>query len=141
VDVEEFAGLFTSLNQRIAALERAASTPTVHEHVTTTAWTAVTYANSWVDYGGGYQGVQYRKNGDNVEIRGAMKNGNSLTTCFTLPSGFRPPASSIFMVGGGGAQYSGLLSVGTDGAAFISLTSPGTNNSLIQINITFSTVS
>ena len=105
---------------------------------TATAWTAVTYANSWVDYGGGYQTVQYRLNGDNVEIRGSMKDGSNVANCFTLPSGFRSPANSIFMIGGGGAQYAGLLSISTAGVAFINLTTPGTSVSLVQLNISFS---
>jgi hypothetical protein len=57
-----------------------------------TAWTAVTYTNSWVDFGAGNQAVQYRKVGDMVQMRGLMKSGTIGLASFTLPSGFRPPA-------------------------------------------------
>jgi hypothetical protein len=58
-----------------------------------TAWTAVTFTNSWVDLGGAFQTCQYRKVGDIVYVRGYMKTGTINTAAFTLPSGFRPPAS------------------------------------------------
>lgn len=61
------------------------------------AWIAApAFSNSWVNFGGAYQTAQYRKVGDRVELRGTVKNGTALTTIFTLPSGFRPPASQIF---------------------------------------------
>ena len=61
-----------------------------------TAWTAVTFANSWVNYGGAYQEIEYRKVGDMGEVRGTMKNGTLSATAFTLPVGFRPPATVQF---------------------------------------------
>lgn len=59
-----------------------------------TAWTNVTFTNSWLDYDlvTPYQRAQYRKNGDVVELRGHIKNGTLGTSAFTLPAGFRPPA-------------------------------------------------
>lgn len=56
------------------------------------AWTAVTFLNSWVNYGSTYQVAQYRKVGDCVEIRGSVKNGTAGSVVFNLPAGFRPPA-------------------------------------------------
>ncbi len=61
-----------------------------------TAWIAVSFSNSWVDYGSGYQVAQYRKNGDVVELRGLIKNGTLGSSAFTLPVGFRPPATIEF---------------------------------------------
>lgn len=61
-----------------------------------TAWTAVTFTNSWVDFGSGHQAVQYRKVGDMVQVRGLMKTGTINTVAFTLPSGFRPPATLLY---------------------------------------------
>jgi hypothetical protein len=61
-----------------------------------TAWTAVTFTNSWVNFGSTQQTVQYRKVGDMVQIRGMMKSGTIAAGAFTLPSGFRPPADQNF---------------------------------------------
>jgi hypothetical protein len=61
-----------------------------------TAWTAVTFTNSWVNYGGAFQTCQYRKVGDTVQLRGLCKSGTAGTSMFTLPAGFRPPASINF---------------------------------------------
>lgn len=58
------------------------------------AWTAVTWQNSWTDYAG-FQSVQYRKVGDMVQVRGVGAPGTTTsgTTVFTLPTGYRPPAT------------------------------------------------
>jgi hypothetical protein len=54
-------------------------------------WTAVAaFSNSWVNYGSGEQDAQYRKSGDEVELRGIIKSGTT-STAFTLPAGYRPP--------------------------------------------------
>jgi hypothetical protein len=79
-----------------------------------TAWTAVTYTNSWVDFGGSLNVVQYRKCGDKVEIRGMMKSGTINLTAFTLPSGFRPPADIQFAQASNGAY--GQLNITSTGA-------------------------
>lgn len=60
------------------------------------AWIAVSFSNSWVNYGGSTQAVQYRKIGDMVYIRGAGKTGTINTTAFTLPTGYRPPNGLTF---------------------------------------------
>lgn len=63
-----------------------------------TAWTAPTLLNSWVNFGGVYVGAAYRKVGDMVQLRGSIKNGTVTagTTIYTLPVGFRPPATHVF---------------------------------------------
>ena len=63
----------------------------VYDLLTPTAWTNVTFQNSWANMGG-YQAVQYRKVGDMVQMRGMMGSGTMGQTAFTLPVGFRPPA-------------------------------------------------
>lgn len=62
-----------------------------------TAWTGVTFVNSWVNYVGN-QACQYRKIGDIVEVRGLTSSGTltGSAACFTLPSGFRPLTQQIF---------------------------------------------
>jgi len=62
----------------------------------TSAWTAVTFAGTWVNFGGTYQAVQYRKVGNTVKVRGSAKNGAANSVVFTLPAGFRPPADLQF---------------------------------------------
>lgn len=58
-------------------------------------WIAPTLLNSWVNFGGGYSTVGYRKVGSLVTIRGLVKGGVTTdgTEIFTLPAGFRPPAT------------------------------------------------
>jgi len=60
---------------------------------TPTAWTAPTLLNGWVSYGAGFIAPGYRKVGDMVQIRGAVKSGTMGVSAFNLPVGFRPPAA------------------------------------------------
>lgn len=103
------------------------------------AWTAVTFQNSWADYGGGFQTCQYRKLGDMVQLRGLMRLGTAGTTAFTLPAGYRPSATLI-VTGGAGSRTAfntGAASAGTahthpitqtEAAARIDISSTGTVN-------------
>jgi hypothetical protein len=59
-------------------------------------WVDVTFQNSWVNYGGAFQPCEYRKVGDTVEVRGLCKSGTMGASMFTLPTGFRPPATVNF---------------------------------------------
>ena len=65
---------------------------TVYQRASTSGpWIDATYANSWVDFDAAYHPVQYRRNGDRVELRGVAKDGSPVNgTIFTLPVGFRP---------------------------------------------------
>lgn len=54
-------------------------------------WTALTLLNSWVNIVGA-QAAQYRMIGDMVQVRMAIEDGTA-STLFTLPAGFRPPAT------------------------------------------------
>jgi hypothetical protein len=61
------------------------------------AWTALSYSNSWSNFGGGFQVGQYQKTFDGyVHVRGILSAGTLTagTVVFTLPAGYRP-ASSI----------------------------------------------
>ena len=76
--------------------------PTLADHATRksyvdglaspSAWTAVTFQNSWTDLGGVDQTAQYRKIGDVVHLRGMITSGVMSSSAFTLPVGFRPAA-------------------------------------------------
>lgn len=100
-----------------------------------TTWTGVTYQNSWVDYGSGYQGVQYRKIGDVVHLRGLMKNGTESVAAFTLPTGFRPPAD-LSLIALCSSNVVCLANLDTDGV-YTPDFSTG-NNSYYVVNHTFS---
>lgn len=99
-----------------------------------TAWTAVTFTNSWVDFGAPFQVCQYRKVGDTVQLRGLMKTGAVPSQAFTLPVGFRPPADLSFACRSGGA-YAGftITSAGV-------LTAAEGVNTAFSIQCAFSTV-
>lgn len=51
------------------------------------------FGGSWVNFGGSDQVAQYRRVGDMVQLRGVVKDGTSGATMFTLPTGYRPPAT------------------------------------------------
>lgn len=105
-----------------------------------TAWTGVTFQNGWANFGGSEQNVQYRKNGDVVEMRGVMKNGSLGAPAFTLPAGFRPPSDLGFLQEAGG---------GTPGVAAFAVYASGicqcqpawgVTGSYVRTNFQFSTI-
>lgn len=66
-----------------------------------TEWTALpTYGTGWENYvSGGWQVGQYRKVGDEVQLRGLLKftySGDATYTICGLPVGFRPPENQLF---------------------------------------------
>lgn len=99
-----------------------------------TAWTAVTFQNSWVNSGGGPQDVQYRRVGDDVQARGHMKSGTTGATAFTFPTGFRPPALLTLPVLGSAAAAGYFLTINTNGTVVPS----GPANTLFAFNFQFS---
>jgi hypothetical protein len=105
----------------------------VADTITPTAWTAVTFTNSWVNFGAGEQDVEYRKIGDLVFVRGAMKSGTVGSASFTLPVGFRPPAIVYFAVPSNSLY--GQFRISSAGAA--TLTS-GSNVSALLDGVSFS---
>lgn len=66
------------------------------------AWTGVAagtlYVNSWVDIGGAYLPVAFRKIGTRVVLRGIMASGTGMVAAFTLPIGYRPTLNTQFPV-------------------------------------------
>lgn len=63
------------------------------------AWTAVNFNTGWVDYGGGYDEVKYKKVGDLIFLRGLCKRtSGSSTLVTTLPVGYRPTTPQIFAI-------------------------------------------
>lgn len=93
---------------------------------TVTPWTPVTYTNSWVSYGSPYGGVEYRRLGDVVQLRGSMKNGNNQQSAFTLPVGFRPttyPLTVNVTNWNSSAPVAGHAQIGTNGNCVMFLSS------------------
>ncbi len=96
------------------------------------AWTAPTLGNSWQDFLSGVAPVAYRRVGDVVELRGAIKSGTLATTVFTLPVGFRPTAGNhLFAVvaGPGGAR----LDVSSDGTVVVRHYYSSGTNALVSL--------
>jgi hypothetical protein len=98
-------------------------------------WTAVTFQNSWVDYGAGYQPVQYRGEGDIARVRGLMKAGTiGGVPAFTLPVGLRPPAILYGVSARTSAGAAIIVSVGVTGDVDVELGS----NVLVALDFSFS---
>lgn len=100
------------------------------------AWTNVTYQNGWIDSDSvNHNTVGYRKEGNRVWLRGLCKNPTaSVTTMYTLPSGYRPlKRKAITSVLASGVVC--YLFINTDGTVVTS-TYPTTNNA-----VTFDAVS
>lgn len=74
-----------------------------HSQATQSDWTAPTFANSWVNYdntGATFETAAYMKDAQGfVHLRGLIKSGtlNGTAHAFTLPSGYRPARSKIFV--------------------------------------------
>jgi hypothetical protein len=104
---------------------------------TPTAWANLTMQNAWVSYGTGYA-PQYRKIGDEVQIRGLMKSGATSTAAFTLPVGFRPAYEESFVELGAGALSA--ISIATNGIATVQPPTPTAPTYMYLSGIRFSTV-
>jgi len=80
------------------------------------------FQNSWVNFATGYPSASFRKGPDGrVSFRGAIKSGGSGTVAFTLPAGYRPPASAIFMTNTEAAAgvTPGYVNVKADGTVWV----------------------
>lgn len=102
-------------------------------------WRDVTFQNSWFNYGTPFANVSYRMEANGVvRMRGLLKHNTASQTgvAFTLPVGFRPKTSTIFLVPSstsllgctridvnldGTFNVTGHLSVNNSGAGFIAL--------------------
>ena len=101
--------------------------------VADTAWTAVTFTNSWVNLGP--QPAQYRKIGDIVYVRGQISGGATSSSAFTLPAGFRPPLTlDLPLIAFSGGPVVALAGVGATGAFAVWTAATGN----VSINCQFS---
>lgn len=91
---------------------------------TPTAWTAVVFANGWVNLDAP-RACQYRKIGDMVYMSGCMASGTMGATAFTLPAGFRPRSNIAFITQISGGV--GNLTILSSGAVNVTVASTGTN--------------
>lgn len=78
----------------------------------TTAWTTLTLTGGWLAYAGGgtyFNGLRFRKVGNNIQISGMIRNGGANTIMATLPAGSRPTYAVIMFAnssgGAGQVQY------------------------------------
>jgi len=99
------------------------------------AWTTPTLLNGWLQYGSGWQTLQYRKIGDIVYIRGLIKSGTVPSTIFTLPTGFRPLAINQFVCMGNVSAVA-YFNVYTDGV----VSAVQGNNAGFNVNCDFSII-
>lgn len=72
---------------------------TLSTYVTPGVWQTATLQNAWVKHSAAYPTAQYRKEGDNVRVRGLIKSGTMSGIIFTLPVGYRPALSAVQSVG------------------------------------------
>lgn len=58
---------------------------------------AVTFINSWTNFGAGFEVAYYWKDAAGlVHLQGLIKSGTIGAACFTLAAGYRPTATSLF---------------------------------------------
>ena len=95
------------------------------------------FTNSWINFGGVKQKIQYRKVGDIVEIRGDGKNGTIGLSAFTLPVGYRPPNELTFGTYAASAAIPGVIDVRTDGTV---VPTQGNNGHVAFSCVRFSTI-
>lgn len=80
------------------------------------AWVAVSFSNSWVDFGGAYETAAYMKDKLGfVHLKGVIKTGTIGTACFTLPAGYRPSATTYMACASNGSI--GVLQITSAGVA------------------------
>lgn len=109
-------------------------TRAVTRRVSNDEWTDVTFENSWVNFGSGFNDAQFRQLGvEHVEIRGLVKDGTVSTNIFTLPAELRPIANYGYAVVSNNAF--GHVVVRSDGGVRLNI---GSNVSVFLDGIIFS---
>lgn len=109
-----YSAISTELRQRIRDNYRAGVAGLLDALTDLEDWIAPTLQNDWVDFGGAYEGVSYRREGsDHVRLRGTAKNGTG-SLLFTLPAGNRPLRTHRFTVASGSST--GQVEVTSGGA-------------------------
>jgi len=97
-------------------------------------WDTPTLPGTVIDYGSGFGGPRYYKDGSGVvHLKGVLKVTAaypSLTTLFTLPVGYRPAETLVFQVacGIGFSNLDKRLDIETTGIAYLNGTSLSTND-------------
>jgi hypothetical protein len=112
---------------------------------TVTPWTALPYNSPWTNFGSGYQVGQYRKNGDNVEVRGFASPGTSApasSIAYTLPVGFRPPVvfQIVVFYYNGTTQVPAAVNVNPSGTYQVVSGMTGSGTLGLSMILTFSTI-
>ncbi|MBK8467762.1 MAG: hypothetical protein IPL32_18275 [Chloracidobacterium sp.] len=92
------------------------------------AWNNLSFGSGWANYGGGWQGGQYRKIGDMVYLRGLVARTSGVGTIIaTLPAGHYPPVQMLNQVNGTDAHArvdittSGVMTLAAGTPTYISL--------------------
>ena len=100
------------------------------------AETAVTFLNSWVDYGAPYSTASYWRDAFHVvHLKGLVKAGTCSAAIFTLPTGYQPPSQGIFNAYGA----SGAVRIDIDTSGNV-IPSSNCNNGWVSLEgITFHT--
>lgn len=109
----------------------------------TPSWTAPTFQNSWTNYGSEWNTAGYYKDANGVvHLRGLVKSG-SIGAIFTLPSGYRPTATWLFIcASNSSATPPGYARVDVNNSGVVSLNtySANSNNGWVSLDgITFAT--
>ena len=101
------------------------------------AWINLAFGTNWSNYGSSFTNGQYRKVGDEVQLRGLVGCSAVNTTIATLPSGYRPPLHAMFncwlSANGSAVRSAFRVEVLTNGVIQINSLSPvtGTSNAAI----------
>lgn len=98
-------------------------------------WTALTLQNGWLAYVGGgsyYNGLRYRKVGDNLQISGMIKSGTN-SVIATLPADARPPYAVIMFANSSGGA--GNIQVDPTTGNITYMTGSPTTPSYLSINL------
>jgi len=111
------------------------SSPALPISETYPSWTALTLQNSFVNAGSPRMTSGYRKLGDIVDLRMAVKGGTVNQVVATLPVGFRPAYLLDYMGRDGGGA--GVFNIQADGG--IVWYGLQANNTIVYLNCMFST--
>jgi hypothetical protein len=108
--------------------------------LTPPTWLAPSLVNSWANYGSGNQNAGYYKDtAGTVHLRGLIKSGASLSTAFTLPSGYRPLATET-LIGATATGIAGIVIASTGVVTVVDLINSTCTTSTSLANLSFSTV-
>jgi hypothetical protein len=109
--------------------------------ITQPSWNAVTFENSFENFGSGWAECKFFKDSMGfIHVRGLAKRASAATntTMFTLPAGYRPASGCMFACVGNGRFL--RVDVGTDGAFKVQAADDANWNAFISLDgITFDT--